>query len=108
MWFIFALLTTLAWGSADLFYKKGSDPEDKFSHVKIVIMVGLIMGIHGLWYMFTNNIHFSPFQLIHYFPVSLCYILSMTIGYIVLRDYLHLPSTAVLRHIHLSKFIFHL
>ena len=85
MWFIFALLTTLAWGSADLFYKKGSDPEDKFSHVKIVIMVGLIMGIHGLWYMFTNNIHFSPFQLIHYFPVSLCYILSMTIGYIGLR-----------------------
>ena len=85
MWFLFALLTTLAWGCADLFYKKGSDPEDKFSHVKIVIMVGLIMGIHGLWYMFTNNIHFSPFQLIHYFPVSLCYILSMTIGYIGLR-----------------------
>lgn len=48
MWFIFALLTTLAWGSADLFYKKGSHPNDKFSHVKIVIMVGLIMGIHGL------------------------------------------------------------
>lgn len=43
MWFIFALLTTLAWGSADLFYKKGSDRNDKFSHVKIVIMVGLIM-----------------------------------------------------------------
>ena len=74
MWFIFALLTTLAWGSADLFYKKGSNRNDKFSHVKIVIMVGLIMGTHGLWYMFSNDIHFSPFQLIRYFPVSLCYI----------------------------------
>ena len=85
MWFIFALFTTLAWGSADLFYKKGSDSNDKFSHLKIVIMVGLVMGIHGLWYMLSNDINFSPVQLIRYFPVSLCYISSMTIGYIGLR-----------------------
>lgn len=85
MWFLFALLTTFAWGSADLFYKKGSDSNDKISHIKIVIMVGLVMGIHGIWYMLTNDIHFSPFQLIYYFPVSLCYILSMTVGYIGLR-----------------------
>ncbi len=85
MWFIFALLTTLAWGSADLFYKKGSDSSDKFSHIKIVIMVGFVMGVHGLWYMLSNDLSFSPFQMIRYFPVSLCYILSMTIGYIGLR-----------------------
>jgi len=85
MWFLFALLTTIAWGSADLFYKKGSDSNDKYSHIKIVIMVGLVMGIHGLWYMLSNGIQFAPFQLIYYFPVSLCYILSMTIGYIGLR-----------------------
>ncbi len=85
MWFIFALLTALAWGGADLFYKKGSDSNDKFSHIKIVIMVGLVMGIHGLWYMISNAIDFSPYQLVRYFPVSLCYILSMTIGYIGLR-----------------------
>jgi len=85
MWFIFALFTTFAWGSADLFYKKGSDSNDKFSHVKIVIMVGLIMGIHSLWYMLSNDLHFSLFQMVRYFPVSLCYILSMTIGYIGLR-----------------------
>lgn len=85
MWFVFALLTTLAWGSADLFYKKGSDSNDKFSHIKIVIMVGLVMGIHGFWYMLSNNLPFSPFQIIRYLPVSLCYILSMIIGYIGLR-----------------------
>lgn len=85
MWFIFALLTTLAWGSADLFYKKGSDINDKFSHVKIVIMVGLVMGLHAFWYMFSKDIHFSPFQLVFYFPVSLSYILSMAIGYFGLR-----------------------
>lgn len=85
MGFLFALLTTFAWGTADLFYKKGSDSKDKFSHIKIVIMVGLVMGIHGLWYMLTNHINFSPYQMIRYLPVSLCYILSMTIGYIGLR-----------------------
>lgn len=85
MWFLFALLTTIAWGSADLFYKKGSDSNDKYSHIKTVIMVGLVMGIHGLWYMLSEGIQFSPFQLIYYFPVSLCYILSMTLGYIGLR-----------------------
>ncbi len=85
MWFLFALLTTFAWGTADLFYKKGSDSNDKYSHIKIVIMVGLVMGIHGLWYMLSNDLQFSFFQLVRYFPVSLCYILSMTIGYVGLR-----------------------
>lgn len=85
MWFIFALITTFAWGSADLFYKKGSNPNDNFSHIKIVIMVGLIMGLHGFYYMISNHISFSPFQLVRYFPVSFFYILSMTIGYVGLR-----------------------
>ena len=85
MWFLFALFTTLSWGSADLFYKKGSHSNDKFSHIKIVIMVGSVMGIHGFWYMLSNNIQFSPFQMIRYFPVSFFYILSMIIGYIGLR-----------------------
>lgn len=85
LWFIFALLTSIAWGSADLFYKKGSDSKDKYSHLKIVVMVGLVMGIHGLYYMISNGITFNPIHIIHYFPVSALYILSMTIGYIGLR-----------------------
>lgn len=85
MWFLFALLTSLAWGSADLFYKKGSDIKDKYSYIKIVIMVGLVMGIHGFFYMITKDITFSPFQMVRYLPVSALYILSMTIGYIGLR-----------------------
>ncbi|WP_019419737.1 DMT family transporter [Paenibacillus sp. OSY-SE] len=85
MWFLFALLTALAWGGADLFYKKGSDSHDRFSHIKIVIMVGLVMGIHATAYMFIQGINFDPLDLIRYFPVSALYILSMTIGYIGLR-----------------------
>ena len=51
MWFIFAVLCALSWGGADLFYKKGSDSEDKLSHWKIVVMVGLVMGAHAFTYM---------------------------------------------------------
>lgn len=85
MWFMFALLTALAWGGADLFYKKGTDSQDQFSHIKIVIIVGLVMGLHATVYMLIQGITFEPVDLIRYFPVSALYILSMTIGYIGLR-----------------------
>lgn len=85
MWFLFALLTAFAWGAADLFYKKGSDPEDRYSHIKIVIMVGLVMGIHAFSYMLIQGIAFDPLDMLRYLPVSALYILSMTLGYIGLR-----------------------
>ncbi|BFH66076.1 hypothetical protein J27TS7_09220 [Paenibacillus dendritiformis] len=85
MWFLFAVVTALAWGGADLFYKKGSDPHDRFSHIKIVIMVGLVMGMHATAYLFIQGLHFDPIDLVRYLPVSALYILSMTIGYIGLR-----------------------
>lgn len=85
MWFILSLLTALAWGGADLFYKKGTDPEDRFSHIKIIIMVGLVMGLHATAYMLIKDITFDPAELVRYLPVSALYILSMAIGYIGLR-----------------------
>ncbi|MFJ5716046.1 EamA family transporter [Neobacillus sp. NPDC093127] len=85
MWFVFSLLTTFAWGGADLFYKKGTDSNDKFSHLKIVIMVGLVMGLHATAYLFIKGLAFNPIDLLKYLPVSAFYILSMTVGYIGLR-----------------------
>lgn len=85
MWFLFALLTTLSWGVADLFYKKGADSKDKYSTMKIGIMVGLVMGIHAILYMLIKGITFDPFDMIKYLPVSFFYILSMLIGYLGLR-----------------------
>lgn len=85
MWFLFALLTTLSWGVADLFYKKGADSKDKYSTMKIGIMVGLVMGIHGIFYMLIKGITFDPFDIVMYLPVSFFYILSMLIGYLGLR-----------------------
>lgn len=85
MWFVFALITAFAWGGADLFYKKGTDSNDRFSHIKIVIIVGLVMGVHATMYMSIKGIHFDPLDMIRYLPVSALYILSMAIGYIGLR-----------------------
>ena len=93
MWFIFSILTALAWGGADLFYKKGSDSDDRYSHLKIVVMVGLVMGIHATGYMLYKGIHFQPFDMIKYLPVSFFYIASMTIGYVGLR-YLELSISS--------------
>src|SRR5690625_3152829 len=93
MWFIFSLCTALAWGAANLFYKKGSNPSDTFSHLKIVTMVGFVMGIHAVSYLFIKDISFDPFDMIRYLPVSFMYILSMTIGYIGLR-YIELSIAA--------------
>lgn len=93
MWFIFSLCTAFAWGAANLFYKKGSQTEDTYSHFKIVTMVGLVMGIHAVLYMVIKDITFDPFDMIRYLPVSAMYILSMTIGYFGLR-YIELSIAA--------------
>ena len=61
MWFIYATITLLLWAVADLFYKKGAKEEDKYSHLKTGIMVGLVMGIHATIYIITQG---ATFQLI--------------------------------------------
>lgn len=93
MWFIAALLTAFAWGAANLYYKKGTDPNDQYSHLKIVVMIGFVMGIHAVSYMLIKGITFDPFNMIIYLPVSAMYILSMTIGFIGLR-YIELSIAA--------------
>ena len=85
MWLVYALFTFLAWGAADLFYKKGADAFEKYSHLKTSIMVGLVMGITAVITLITKDIHYNPINLLIYMPVSAMYILSMTVGYFGLR-----------------------
>ncbi|HLQ73222.1 MAG TPA: EamA family transporter [Bacillota bacterium] len=93
MWFLFTILAALSWGGANLFYKKGSNPDDKLSHLKIVVMVGAVMGVHAITYMIVKDIAFDPFDIIRYLPVSFLYILSMTLGFVGLR-YIELSISA--------------
>ena len=81
MWMVYAILTFFLWGIADLFYKKGNIDEDKYSHLKTGIMVGLVMGIHAIIYYFAKGLKFDLISMLKYLPVSLCYIASMIIGY---------------------------
>jgi len=85
MWFVYALITTCAWGAADLFYKKGASEKDKYSHLKTAMMVGVVMGIHAVATLIITGVDYDPINLVKYLPVSLLYILSMTIGYFGLR-----------------------
>ena len=87
-WFLFSLLCVLAWGCADLFYKKSSDEQDRFSHLKIAVWVGLVMGVCACALLpFCETLSGDTFlrNAVAYAPASLCYILSMVIGYAGLR-----------------------
>ena len=85
MWFVFALATTFLWGLAELFYKKGAVEREKYSHLKICVMVGLVMGIHAVFTMLTEDMGYSLKYLWAYLPVSACYILSMAFSFFGMR-----------------------
>ncbi len=85
MWFLFTLLTTCLWGAADLFYKKGADESEKYSHYLTGIAVGLIMGIQAIIMLASSGFDYNPLNLIYYLPTSLMYIISMVVGYAGLR-----------------------
>ncbi|MCR5743205.1 MAG: DMT family transporter [Lachnospiraceae bacterium] len=85
MWFVFTIATTLIWGLAELFYKKGARPDEKFSHLKITVCVGVVMGLHAVYVMLTEDFTYDPMNLIYYLPVSLCYIISMALSYFGMR-----------------------
>lgn len=85
MWFIFAVLTAILWGTAELFYKKGAQPQEKYSHIKICVCVGIVMGIHAIFTLLTQDINYNPVNLIRYLPVSMLYIVSMAFSYFGMR-----------------------
>lgn len=92
-WFIFALLTVFAWGGSDLFSKMGSKREDIYSHWKLVIAVGFVMGLHAIIQLLTVDKAYSISHLITYLPISLMYIFAMVLGYAGLR-YLELSVSS--------------
>ena len=85
MWLLCALVTTLVWGLAELFYKKGARPDEKYAHLKICISVGFVMGLHAIFTLTFKNIGYDPVNLIRYLPVSLFYIISMAFSFFGMR-----------------------
>ena len=84
-WLFFSIATALLWGTAELFYKKGARPDEKYSHLKICVWVGIVMGLHAVFTLLTQNINYNPINLWVYLPVSLFYIISMAFSYFGMR-----------------------
>jgi len=86
MWFWLSIIALLCWSGSDLFSKIGCrDGSDRYSHLKMVIAVGVVMGIHAAYEIFIGGTAISWEILLTYLPISVLYILSMTIGYLGLR-----------------------
>ncbi len=85
MWFILSLVALLCWSGSDLFSKIGSKPDDKYSQWKMVVAVGLVMGLHAGYEIIFNKVPITLEAMWRYLPASFFYILSMVLGYIALR-----------------------
>ena len=86
MWFWLSIIALLFWSGSDLFSKIGCrDGSDKRSHLKMVIAVGVVMGLHACWEIFVGGVEISWQIILTYLPVSILYILSMALGYLGLR-----------------------
>ena len=81
MWLWLSLITLLCWSGSDLFSKIGCrDGSDKYSHLKMVIAVGVVMGLHAAYEIFIGSTEIS-WSVIW----TLLYISSMALGYLGLR-----------------------
>ena len=86
MWLWLSLITLLCWSGSDLFSKIGCrDGSDKYSHLKMVIAVGVVMGLHAAYEIFIGSTEISWSVIWTYLPISLLYISSMALGYLGLR-----------------------
>ena len=86
MWFWLSLIALLCWSGSDLFSKIGCrDARDKYSHLKMVMAVGVVMGLHAAYEIFVGGTEINLSIMLTYLPVSLLYIGSMTLGYVGLR-----------------------
>lgn len=88
-WFFLSAVCMLGWGSADLFYKLGTDEDDRYSHLKLAVWVGLVMGAVSVALLLVTRPFADAGSLlvsaVKYAPASLSYIISMVIGYAGLR-----------------------
>ena len=86
MWFWLSLIALLCWSGSDLFSKIGCrDARDKYSHLKMVMAVGVVMGLHAAYEVFVGGTVINLDIILTYLPVSILYILSMAMGYVGLR-----------------------
>lgn len=85
MWFFISFIALLCWSGSDLFCKLGSSPEDKYSHLKMIMVLGFVMGIHGIIQVATTKVNITGYDIKMYLPIALFFIVTMSIGFTGLR-----------------------
>ena len=85
MWFVLSIAALLCWSGSDLFSKIGSKPDDKLSHWKMAMAVGLVMGLHAGYELLFGGVEITLKDIWTYMPASALYVLSMILGYVGLR-----------------------
>lgn len=93
-WFLnifFLIFSTVSWGIAEIFYKKGNVAHEKYAHLKTSIFVGIFFGLYALIITIIQTIKdvsfikYLPINMLIYLPVALCYLISMTCSYFGVR-----------------------
>ena len=85
MWFFLSIIALLCWSGSDLFSKIGSKQNDRLSHWKMAMAVGLVMGLHAGYELIFGGITITLRDIWTYMPASVLYVLSMILGYVGLR-----------------------
>ena len=84
----FALIATLFWGLSDVFFKKSTDKNDPYSHLRILFIIGLFMGgqaLYELYKLYAAGGTYSLETIWIYIPISFLYIVSMGIDFVGYR-----------------------
>ena len=88
-WFLLVLLCILCWSTTDLLYKKGSPPEDKQSHLKFLVWLGLALGGLSVLLLPLSESQIPVLDLFYkyreYIPFAFAYIMALMCGIIGTR-----------------------
>ena len=69
MWFWLSLIALLCWSGSDLFSKIGCrDADDHLAHLKMVIAVGVVMGLHAAYEIFIGGVSVTWHVIWTYLP----------------------------------------
>lgn len=101
-WFCLTILCILCWSTTDIFYKKGSELTDKLSHLKIMVWLGIVMGIAAVLLLPLSETQLSPAGLIVYYkdyiPMAALYVAALLCGTVGAR-YLDASVTSPLENV---------
>ncbi len=89
IWVILTVVSVAIWDLADMLSKKGTEPEDPFSHIRFVICTGVAMLVFTPFFRAFSESGASLPQLLAQYPVflliTLAYVVSLLLSFFSFR-----------------------